>query len=224
MALRVRTHAPRRVANYQKYRPCLRLELDYRCAYCGASEWGVAPGYAFGAFEIDHHRPVSVERFRALRSTYSNLLWACKTCNRAKGDRWPSDEEVTLGYYMLDPFQHDLAAHWKDEGERRVALTEAATYTIEVLNLNSEVHRSRRNATKSALDQYGKMQSVLAQVPYGPERELIAARLDVLFAKLSGPWDPVQGCLCQMPPRAVSSKETRAERKRRRGKGPAKTA
>jgi len=97
----VRTHAPPRVNPYGKYRECLRIDFAFTCVYCLSTEREVAPTDNFGAFEIDHFRPQT--SFRRLRSSYSNLLWSCHACNRAKGDNWPTAAELAQGMRFPDP-------------------------------------------------------------------------------------------------------------------------
>jgi hypothetical protein len=75
----VRRHGPGGYQDYESYRDWVRDEFMFRCAYCLHRErW-----YDRGAtFHIDHFIPVASEAQRELE--YSNLLYACATCNTAK--------------------------------------------------------------------------------------------------------------------------------------------
>ena len=59
-------------------RLCVFQRDDYKCRYCGAS--GVA-------LECDHVLPVS----RGGSNDKTNLVAACKKCNREKGDKTPEE-------------------------------------------------------------------------------------------------------------------------------------
>jgi hypothetical protein len=74
-----RGHGPAGYSHYNSYRDWLRDEFTFRCVYCLLREqW-----YGRGAtFHIDHLIPVTVEPDR--KCEYSNLLYACATCNEAK--------------------------------------------------------------------------------------------------------------------------------------------
>jgi hypothetical protein len=86
-----RRHGPQGYADYDSYRPWLRDEFSFRCVYCLLREqWGRVRG----TFDIDHFRPV-VQHPESER-TYDNLLYACATCNAAKGKRQVPDPCLVL--------------------------------------------------------------------------------------------------------------------------------
>ena len=77
----VRRHGPIGYSNYQRYRPWLRDEFTFRCAYCLKREqWGTVRG----TYQIDHF--LAQAHHPALATDYDNLIYACATCNGAKGD------------------------------------------------------------------------------------------------------------------------------------------
>ena len=80
LAPHVRRHGPRGYADVESYRPWLRDEFAFRCAYCLFREqWGrVKAGFA-----LDHFLPVSV--FPGNQGVYGNLIYACVACNQSKG-------------------------------------------------------------------------------------------------------------------------------------------
>src|SRR5437879_4639115 len=85
-----RRHGPRGYANYVSYRPWLRDEFSFRCVYCLIREqWG-----RHGSLGVDHFLAVALYPERA--GDYDNLLYACTTCNAAKGDRVLPDPTVVL--------------------------------------------------------------------------------------------------------------------------------
>lgn len=87
----VRRHGPQGYADYISYRPWLRDEFSYRCVYCLLREqWGRVRGiYAIDHFLAVAHHPARV-------ADYDNLLYACATCNTAKGDRAVPDPLAVL--------------------------------------------------------------------------------------------------------------------------------
>jgi hypothetical protein len=76
----VRRHGPTGYVDIGSYRAWLRDEFSFRCVYCLLREqWGRVRG----VFDLDHFRPVSNHPGRAAH--YDNLLYACTSCNTAKG-------------------------------------------------------------------------------------------------------------------------------------------
>lgn len=82
---------PKLKADYNNYLPDLRKDFGGRCAYCNLHWQSVAT-----PFEVDHFIPKKV--FKELRpellTDYSNLIFSCKKCNRAKWDKFSGD--ITL--------------------------------------------------------------------------------------------------------------------------------
>lgn len=75
-----RKHGPAGYVQHRSYRPWLRDEFVFRCAYCLSREtWS----RTFASFDLDHFQP------RTLRSdlvlAYDNLVYACHGCNLSKG-------------------------------------------------------------------------------------------------------------------------------------------
>lgn len=69
--------------DYHSYREQLASDYNHRCGYCDDRD---APRAA--SFEIDHFVPRKVDGSRA--TDYSNLVYACRSCNNAKRGKWPS--------------------------------------------------------------------------------------------------------------------------------------
>jgi hypothetical protein len=117
-----RRHGPQGYAEYSSYRPWLRDEFCFRCVYCLLRErWGRS-----GAIGIDHflavaHHPDQIH-------DYDNLLYACTTCNFAKGDRLLPDPTQVLT---------SAAVQVAEDGTIHTDNPEAA-HLIELLGLDSE--------------------------------------------------------------------------------------
>ncbi len=122
--------------DWRKYREILRVDFEFRCAYCEMTEASV---FGIGAFGIDHFRPKS--RYPELDCTYSNLYYCCNDCNRYKGAIWPSEDSSTRGYFFPDPCVCcPVPDHFELNGEAfLVPSTRAGGFAIEVLGLNREV-------------------------------------------------------------------------------------
>jgi hypothetical protein len=103
------------------YRPWLRDEFCFCCVYCLVREqWGRIQGM----FDIDHFVPLAVDPAGQLR--YDNLLYACATCNAAKGKQ-----------RIPDPCQALVADDVRvEEDGKLVADTPQARRIIRVLGLN----------------------------------------------------------------------------------------
>lgn len=122
-------HGPVGYTDYRRYCPWLRDEFTFRCVYCLKREqWGIVRG----AYSLDHFRPQAHHPETAL--DYNNLLYACLTCNSAKGDQLvpnPCD-------CMLDG---QVVVH---EDGRILATTPDAETLIRVLGLDDAEYREFR--------------------------------------------------------------------------------
>src|SRR3712207_1265694 len=76
----VRRHGPAGYAVYEAYKPWLRDEFVFRCAYCLFRERWYPDGQA--SFSADHFVPPVVAPDRSL--DYDNLIYACVRCNSRK--------------------------------------------------------------------------------------------------------------------------------------------
>ena len=84
-------HGPAGYAAYESYRPWLRDEFDFRCAYCLKRE---AWGQVTFEFELDHFEPQSLNP--QLRLDYLNLVYACRRCNAVKWNQTVADPFLLL--------------------------------------------------------------------------------------------------------------------------------
>jgi hypothetical protein len=75
----VRRHGPAGYQDYSSFRDWLRDEFSFRCVYCLHREQWYNRG---GTFHIEHFIPLATDP--NLKCEYSNLLYACGTCNQAK--------------------------------------------------------------------------------------------------------------------------------------------
>lgn len=133
-------HGPGGYKDYGSYRDWLRDEFTFRCVYCLHREQWYSRG---GTFHIEHFVPVSVDPEG--KCEYSNLLYACATCNEAKKD--------ILG--LPDPCKVAFHECLQITAEGRVvALNDHGEKLRQVLLLDSESnvrHRSRLMRTLELL-------------------------------------------------------------------------
>jgi hypothetical protein len=112
-----RTHDPKVASwknGYRQYRPCLRWEFGFTCAFCMLREedltWPVMEGT--GLTTIEHREPQSTSPTQA--NTYENCLYVCLWCNRAR-----SNQPVTnaAGHRLLEPTSAVWSEHFVAEGD-----------------------------------------------------------------------------------------------------------
>jgi hypothetical protein len=144
-----RRHGPVGYQDYNSYRDWLRDEFTFRCVYClHREQW-----YGRGAtFHIDHFIPVTAEQHG--KCEYSNLLYACASCNEAKN--------AILG--VPDPCQvafHDCLRIM--DGGRVEALNADGRKLEQALRLNSERNLRYRSRWMRSLEALGSESPALYQ-------------------------------------------------------------
>lgn len=108
-----RKHGPRGYADYSGYRPWLRDEFVFRCAYCLSRE---AWGRLRGGFDLDHFEAQVLRP--ELAHEYENLVYSCHGCNLVKGTsllRVPSRVSLRVE-------DNGIITPLDDDGERVVDL------------------------------------------------------------------------------------------------------
>ncbi len=109
--------APDPAPRYQDYFDTLRTDFNQRCGYCDSFDLRRS-----NDFEIDHWRPKRV-LVKISPNDYSNLVYSCKSCNRSKSGKWPSDDEdidiIDGDQGFMDPTHNDYHTHFVrcDNGE-----------------------------------------------------------------------------------------------------------
>ena len=112
-----RTYAKKELKSYRSYKKYLLSDFSNRCGYCdGSDTWQGG----FKSYHIDHFAPK--DKFPLLENTYTNLIYACPSCNSSKSNKWPSNDSTInivndKGY--LNPIDDDLNLHFhrNEEGE-----------------------------------------------------------------------------------------------------------
>ena len=116
---------------YNDYRHYLRRDFLYSCAYCTIAE---SEASAI-KFTIDHYEPKNARA--DLINTYSNLMYACNSCNLYKGDRVPSDTARAAGIRYFRPDTDRRSEHFNLNGLRIDGQTEIGNFTVLAVYLKS---------------------------------------------------------------------------------------
>jgi len=159
------------------------------CAYCERSEAGLG-GEEF--FEIDHFRPL--KRFPGQRTHYANLYNSCGPCNRHKGNAWPSDDLMELGYRFADPCEEDLYVMHVNEAPNGTlgARTRVGDYTCGHIRLNRQALVEWRREKRRIASELAALEAIALEIgikldmtPGPAERLDIEQRLAALQATIS---------------------------------------
>ncbi len=121
-------------ADCRRYKPRLREDFRFQCAYCNISE-----GYRRGSeiFGVDHFRPKAT--FPELAEVYTNLYYyCCANCNSTKGSRYPDERLLNAGIGYLDPCAADPfdSDFWEESNGLLSGLSPSGRFTIETIDLN----------------------------------------------------------------------------------------
>lgn len=126
--------------SYRQYRDQLEADFNSRCGYCDAHNDVL---WARGHYHIDHFAPHSL--FPELKETYTNLVYACPFCNRAKSNKWHgNNSEVhndgVKGF--IDPCENEYDEHLsRTEDGKIVPRTLLGEHIAEELKLRLARHQ-----------------------------------------------------------------------------------
>lgn len=147
MAFFERQESPATFNNHRKYRPFLRKDFRFQCAYCERTE-----AFLGGqeAFDVEHFMPQS--KFPDLVCSYANLYYACRGCNSHKSEKWPSSQQMEQGLRFADPCEEDpYSHHLRENNEGGVdAVTRCGDYTNDHIRLSRPDLRTWRRMRSQA--------------------------------------------------------------------------
>lgn len=106
------------INNYKNHKTDLAKDFQNRCGYCNGHDQWLGREYVF---QIDHFIPKS--KYPDYEHRYSNLVYSCPYCNRAKSDDWPSNNpaEKTVGNKgYIDPCEADYCQTFYRDSEGRI--------------------------------------------------------------------------------------------------------
>lgn len=165
--------------NYGSFKTFLRTDFNNRCGYCDITDHIVG---GKTVFQIDHFAP---KKFDALVNKYSNLVYSCPSCNRAKWNDWPMpnsspSNDGTMGY--VDPCDAEYSSHLvREDCGRILAKTEVGDYMRKQLKLYLLKHRYLW-MQDVLFDQISKIKKVLREAD-GDNPDI--ARLKNIYDQLS---------------------------------------
>jgi hypothetical protein len=103
----------------------------------------------YDSFGVDHYRPKS--RFPEFAATYTNLFYACNTCNRRKGEFWPSRQQRDLSQFVPNPCDHVMFEHLRLRHDGIVDHhSPAGEWTLDLLIINEPEQIDFRKAIVGA--------------------------------------------------------------------------
>lgn len=92
-----------------KAKSSLAEDFHNRCGYCDAYDHYLG---GRNVFHVDHFAPYNL--FNELEKTYSNFVYYCPYCNRAKSDIWfgaSPEENIVDNKGFIDPCSEEYSQH-----------------------------------------------------------------------------------------------------------------
>jgi 5-methylcytosine-specific restriction endonuclease McrA len=161
-----RRHRPRAVngrQGYLQFRPCLRWDFGFTCPFCLLHEsdfvrGGCAEGT--GLTWIEHLVPQSQDP--AQNNKYSNLLYSCRFCNRARSNRPLKSARGEI----LNPTQTAWAKHFELQGDELKPKTEDrdAKYTYECYDLEDQRKTTLRRLRRELIENRRALLSLIPEI------------------------------------------------------------
>lgn len=173
--------------DYKKYKPKLREEFSFSCAYCETREAELGGSQSF---HIDHYRPKN--KFPELSCRYNNLIYACRNCNQYKSFFWPNRIQILLGEFIFNPRPIGIIKEHIDSSKHKwVGITNNGKWSIKKLRLDSEVlikRRENRVLLESAIKRletiYAEYQQNLITAEQEEIEEMVIAQIKLDMAQL----------------------------------------
>lgn len=144
-----RNHTPDRrpitaeVNHYSEHRGDLKFDFENRCGYCNDIDtWRLM------SFEIDHFIPQNKNKkpFLTIKANkdYSNLVYACKSCNNSKSNKWPTNDETISNQNdegFLDPCDKEYNKQFNRLAQGRIVpFTKLGEWIFNELKLYKPQH------------------------------------------------------------------------------------
>ena len=144
-----RDHTPKRrnitreVSSYGDHRDDLKKDFKDRCGYCNDID-----NWRFIWFEIDHFIPKTRNKkpFLTIKTEtdFSNLVYSCRSCNNAKRNKWPSNDE-NIPYIndegFIDPCENEYNNQFnRDKSGRINPKTDLGNWMYKAMKLYKPQH------------------------------------------------------------------------------------
>lgn len=144
-----RNHTPKRrningeVNTYGDHRENLKYDFKDRCGYCNDID-----NWRFIWFEIDHFIPKTMNKkpFLTIKieTDYNNLVYSCRSCNNAKRNKWPSNDENVFSINnqgFIDPCDDEYNRQFKRLNSGRIKPnTDLGDYMYNAMKLYKPQH------------------------------------------------------------------------------------
>ena len=128
----------KQVGSHTDHRDELIVDFQRRCGYCNDCDT-----WRFAWYEIDHFVPQ--KHLKTIHKTdYSNLVYACRSCNNSKSAHWPTGSETVhhennAGF--IDPCDNTYNTQFsRSDSGRIVPETELGTWMYNKLKLYKPQH------------------------------------------------------------------------------------
>ncbi len=127
-------------SSYRLYKDDLRADFGGECGYCSSPD-AMFGGYS--VFHIDHFAPHS--KFPLLKEEYTNLVYSCPSCNRAKSDKWVGGR-ADISHNETEGFVDPCCETYEEQLDRDfdgqfIASSEVGRYMIKNLRLYLARHQ-----------------------------------------------------------------------------------
>jgi len=135
---------------YQAFRRCIRWDFGFTCPFCLLHESDFVGGGGAertGITSIEHQIPVSKDA--SLTNRYSNCLYACRFCNRAR-----SNTPVTqAGRTLLNPSEVSWSTYFRITNDVIVLRTydQNAEFTLATYDLQDPTKTERRRLRRELI-------------------------------------------------------------------------
>lgn len=95
-----------KIGTYSNWKEQIAKECYYQCIYCSINE---AQFGGIDHYHIEHYKPKSIPRFKALEDDICNLFYSCPICNRFKSNDWPNDADDLNVVCYPDPSEYNYS-------------------------------------------------------------------------------------------------------------------
>lgn len=134
-----RRENPPAKSNYKDYKSYLQEDFHHRCGYCGDHDY-----FQDSFYEIDHFVPQNQLKTISL-TTYSNLVYSCRSCNNSKRAKWPTGDEFVHNNGsegFIDPCHQSYSQQFERLSDGSIkAITTLGNWMWTNLRLGNPIHR-----------------------------------------------------------------------------------
>ncbi|SNR68651.1 HNH endonuclease [Lutibacter flavus] len=169
---------------YPDWKEQIAEECYYQCIYCSINE---AQFGGIDHYHIEHYKPKSIRRFKALENDIRNLFYSCPICNRFKSNDWPNNADDLEVICYPDPSTYDYSELFdiKSDDYKVYGKYASTRYMTERLYLNRPqlLYERRESFLKKREEEVTKSIELLQEKINNPEDfEILKETLASLIA------------------------------------------